>query len=184
MRRTSSIARVGLAPRASRVVSAPTLHNSGSCGSPIPLPAPGVYKLPPTTELWRNSGRTRDDASTVHTVASEAELVQLLTSIKPNSLVVLNFCAALCKTSKAAEAKFEETAIKFGESSEDEAGVHFAKVKLENNGQVFEKLGLRSVPHVQIFSGYSGKVADFSLSNLKNNALDSLLADRRDSMLA
>lgn len=52
MQRVSSIARVRLAPRASRVVSAPT---GGSGGSSIPLPAPGVFKLPPTTELWHSS---------------------------------------------------------------------------------------------------------------------------------
>lgn len=83
------------------------------------------------------------------TVASEAELAQLLTSTKPNSLVVLNFCTALSKASNAAEAKFEKTASKFGECGGG-MGVHFAKVNFESNHQLFEKMGIRSVPHVQV----------------------------------
>lgn len=85
------------------------------------------------------------------TVASEAELAQLLTSTKPNSLVVLKFCAALNKASKAVEAKFEQTAAQFSECG-GEMGVHFAKVDFESNRQLFEKMGIRSVPHVQVCS--------------------------------
>eukprot|EP00903_Cladosiphon_okamuranus_P018199 g16742.t1 len=178
MQSASSIARVRLAPRAGAFSSAPT---GGFRCSPIPMPAPGAYKLP-TTELWRSNDSTRS-SSAVKTVTNEAELAQLLTSAKPNSLVVIKFCAALCKASKAVEPKFEQTAAKFSECG-GETGVCFAKVNLESNRQLFEKMGVRSVPHVQIFSGGNGKVADFSLANLKNNTLDSLLADRRDSMLA
>lgn len=82
-------------------------------------------------------------------MASEADLVQLLTSTKPNSLVVVKFSAALCKASKEVEAKFEQTAAKFGESGA-ETGVRFAKVNLESNRQLFDKMGIRSVPHVQV----------------------------------
>lgn len=85
------------------------------------------------------------------TVTSEAELAQLLISVKPNALVVLKFCAALCKTSKAVEEKFEQTAAKFGEYG-SEKGVQFAKVDLESNRQLFEKMGVHSVPHVQVCS--------------------------------
>ena len=86
-------------------------------------------------------------------MASEEELVQLLTSTKPNSLVVLKYCAELCRASKAVETKFEQTAAKFGEGDGD-SGVQFAKVNLEGNRQLFDKMGVRSVPHVQVCARY------------------------------
>lgn len=91
-------------------------------------------------------------------MGSEAELAQLLTSTKPNSLVVLKFCAALCKASKVVEANFEQTAARFGECG-GEAEVHFAKVTLEGNRQLFEKMGIQSVPHVQVCSTKSSSTS-------------------------
>lgn len=87
--------------------------------------------------------------SNSQTVTSEAELAQLLTSTKPNSLVVLKFCASQCKASRAVEPKFEQTAAKFSEFG-GETGVHFAKVDLKSNRQLFEKMGVQSIPHVQV----------------------------------
>lgn len=55
MQRASSVARVRLAPLASRVASTPA---GGSRRSSILMPTPGEYKLPSTADLWHNSEST------------------------------------------------------------------------------------------------------------------------------
>ncbi|CAM9538470.1 unnamed protein product [Ectocarpus sp. 6 AP-2014] len=150
--------------------------------TPKPVPKvlghlPGAYN--PSTALWHHdSGET----SSIQTVRDETELAQLLAATRPSSLVVVKFGKALCKASKAVEEKFKQTAAEFSEC--DKTDVQFASVDSGSNWLLCKKMGVRSVPHVQIFSGYNGKIADFSLAPPEYDTLDALLGERRDSMLA
>eukprot|EP00752_Nemacystus_decipiens_P015204 g13539.t1 len=156
---------------------------------------PGAYREP--TELWHNDRRAEapSDIEWVwdnrqfrpksaplvpKTMKSEADLNDLLASSAPDSLVVVKFHAIMCNASRAIEGKFRHTAAEFGDI--DGQQVTFAEVCFDSNRQLCEKMGIRSVPHVQILSGANGKVADFSIDPLRYDTLTSLLAERRESV--
>lgn len=80
---------------------------------------------------------------------NEAELTELIASAAPGSLVVVKFHANLCHASKAIEGKFEKTAAEFSDM-EGDGKVHFAKICFDNNRQLCQKMGILSVPHVQV----------------------------------
>lgn len=88
---------------------------------------------------------------------SEADLKNLLSSAEPDSLVVVKFHAIMCDASKAIEGKFRHTAAEFGvmdgHGPGDGQKVTFADVCFDSNRQLCEKMGIRSVPHVQVFFG-------------------------------
>ncbi|CAM9832425.1 unnamed protein product [Ectocarpus sp. 13 AM-2016] len=113
------------------------------------------------------------------TVKNEAELTKLLAS---DGLVVVKFHAVLCDASRAVEGRFKQTAAEFGDM--DGKQVTFADVCFDSNRQLCKRMGIKSVPHVQIFSGSKGKIADFSIAPLQYNTLTSLLSERRDSVAA
>eukprot|EP00752_Nemacystus_decipiens_P015205 g13539.t2 len=138
---------------------------------------PGAYREP--TELWHNDRRA-EAPSDIETMKSEADLNDLLASSAPDSLVVVKFHAIMCNASRAIEGKFRHTAAEFGDI--DGQQVTFAEVCFDSNRQLCEKMGIRSVPHVQILSGANGKVADFSIDPLRYDTLTSLLAERRESV--
>eukprot|EP00903_Cladosiphon_okamuranus_P008503 g8168.t2 len=150
---------------------------SASACSQLRPTLPGAYREP--TELWHHDKRD-GSLSEVETMKSEADLKNLLASAEADSLVVVKFHAIMCAASKAIEGKFERTAAEFGDMDGQE--VTFADVCFDSNRQLCEKMGIRSVPHVQIFSGANGKVADFSIDPLRYDTLTSLLAERRDSV--
>ncbi|CAN0399411.1 unnamed protein product [Ectocarpus sp. 12 AP-2014] len=158
-------------------------------------PLPGAYRE--TTELWHNDKAADAPADVVEwvwdnrqfrpnpappapkTVKNEAELTKLLAS---DGLVVVKFHAVLCDASRAVEGRFKQTAAEFGDM--DGKQVTFADVCFDSNRQLCKRMGIKSVPHVQIFSGSKGKIADFSIAPLQYNTLTSLLSERRDSVAA
>lgn len=81
---------------------------------------------------------------------NEDELTELVASAKPGALVVVKFHAELCDASKAIEEKFEHTASEFGGMAGRNGEVQFAQVNFENNRHLCQKMGIRSVPHVQV----------------------------------
>lgn len=81
-------------------------------------------------------------------MTSEADLTELLASAKPESLVVVKYHAVLCGASKAVEQKFKHTAAEFADMGGQE--VTFADVCFDSNKKLCEKMGIRSVPHVQV----------------------------------
>ncbi|CAM9899647.1 unnamed protein product [Ectocarpus sp. 8 AP-2014] len=167
-----------VATRAARLVPRSVIPSTPKPAPKIPGPLPGAYN--PSAALWRHdSGET---SSIIQTVRDETELAQLLAATRPSSLVVVKFGEALCNASKTVEEKFKQTAAEFSEC--DKSDVQFASVDSGSNWLLCKKMGVRSVPHVQIFSGYNGKIADFSLAPPEYDTLDALLGQRRDSMLA
>lgn len=104
-----------------------------------------------TQWVWDNRQFRPNSAPPVpKTMKSEAELKNLLTSAKPESLVVVKYHAIMCAASKAIEGKFRHTAAEFGDLDGQE--VTFADVCFDCNRQLCEKMGIRSVPHVQVQS--------------------------------
>lgn len=79
---------------------------------------------------------------------NEADLKNLLASAEPDSLVVVKFHAIMCDASKAIEGKFRHTAAEFGDMDGEE--VTFVAVCFDSNRKLCEKMGIRSVPHVQV----------------------------------
>ncbi|CAM9924103.1 unnamed protein product [Ectocarpus fasciculatus] len=165
-----------VAARAARLAPRSVILSTPKPAAKTPGPLPGAYN--PSTALWHDSGAT----SSIQTVRDETELAQLLAATRPSSLVVVKFGEALCNASKAVEKKFKQTAAEFSEC--DKTDVQFASVDSGSNWLLCKKMGVRSAPHVQIFSGYNGKIADFSLAPPEYDTLDTLLGERRDSMLA
>lgn len=79
-------------------------------------------------------------------IRNEGDLQDLLSSTDAEGLVVVKFHATLCSSSKQIEAKYEETASEFS----DMGAVHFAQVNYDNNAQLCQKMGIESLPHVQV----------------------------------
>ncbi|CAM9321304.1 unnamed protein product [Ectocarpus sp. 4 AP-2014] len=166
-----------VATRAARLAPGSVILSTPKPAPKIPGPLSGAYN--PSTALWHHdSGET----SSIQTVRDETELAQLLAATRPSSLVVVKFGEALCKASKAVEEKFMQTAAEFSKC--DKTDVQFASVDSGSNWLLCKNMGVRSVPHVQIFSGYNGKIADFSFAPPEYDTLDALLGERRDSILA
>ncbi|CAM9163281.1 unnamed protein product [Sphacelaria rigidula] len=138
--------------------------------SRVPTPLPDAV---PLTGTWN----TAEQDSLVQDIRNEGDLQDLLSSTDAEGLVVVKFHATLCSSSKQIEAKYEETASEFS----DMGAVHFAQVNYDNNAQLCQKMGIESLPHVQIFAGKKGKIADFSISDSKFDTLPSLLAERREA---
>ncbi|CAM9524264.1 unnamed protein product [Pylaiella littoralis] len=181
-----------------KAISFTTASTAASSCSDLRTPLPGAYRE--TTELWHNDN-TAEGRSDVkqwvwdnrqfrrnspppppQAINSEADLTEILALAKPDSLVVVNFHATLCRASRAIEKKYKRTAAEF--AGTDGQDVTFADVCFDSNRQLCERMGIRSVPHVQIFSGSCGKIADFSIAPHQYNTLTSLLADRRESVRA
>lgn len=68
--------------------------------------------------------------------------------------MVVKFHAIMCDASAAVEAKFKRTAAEFASMNMDMGkegqGVTFEDVCFDSNRQLCEKMGIRSVPHVQV----------------------------------
>ncbi|CAM9307555.1 unnamed protein product [Scytosiphon promiscuus] len=177
------------------------MFTTASPCSQLRTPLPGAYRE--STELWHN-GKPAEDSANVEqwvwnnrqfrpvspppapkTMKNEAELTELLASTDPDSLVVVKFHAILCGASKAIEGKFKQTAAEFADLHlNGQQSVAFADVCFDSNRQLCEKMGIQSVPHVQIFSGSHGKIADFSIAPTQYDTLTSLLTERRESVRA
>ncbi|CAM9175289.1 unnamed protein product [Ectocarpus sp. 4 AP-2014] len=184
--------------QAQRTVAANLTSGAITAASPcsnLRSPLPGAYRE--TTDLWHNDKAGDAPADVVEwvwdnrqfrpnpvppapkTIKNEAELTRLLAS---DGLVVVKFHAILCDASRAVEGRFRQTAAEFGDM--DGKQVTFAEVCFDSNRQLCKRMGIKSVPHVQIFSGSKGKIADFSIAPLQYNTLTSLLSERRDSVAA
>lgn len=147
--------------------------------SSIPVPLPDAAS---TSTPW-NSHARGESSSLVQNIRDERDLQNLLTSAKPDGLVVVKFHATLCSSSKKIESKYEETASEFS----DMAGpgtVHFAQINYDQNQELCQQMGIESLPHVHIFSGKKGKIADFSIAPSKFDTLPSLLTERRQAAAA
>ncbi|CAM9610473.1 unnamed protein product [Hapterophycus canaliculatus] len=82
---------------------------------------------------------------------NEAELTELLASADSDALIVVKFHATLCGASKAIEGKFKQTAAEFTDLHLDgRQSVTFADVCFDSNRQLCERMGIESVPHVQV----------------------------------
>lgn len=79
-------------------------------------------------------------------ILNEGDLQDLLSSTDAEGLVVVKYHATLCNSSKQIEAKYEETASEFS----DMGAVHFAQVNYDTNAQLCQKMGIQSLPHVQV----------------------------------
>ena len=65
--------------------------------------------------------------------------------------MVVKFHAIMCDASAAVEKKFKRTAAEFADMEGQEGqGVTFVDVCFDSNRQLCEKMGIRSVPHVQV----------------------------------
>lgn len=96
------------------------------------------------------------------TMKNEAELTELLASTDPDSLVVVKFHAILCGASKAIEGKFKQTAAEFADLHLDgQQSVTFADVCFDSNRQLCERMGIKSVPHVQVSSSSCSRCHSF-----------------------
>ncbi|CAM9991759.1 unnamed protein product [Choristocarpus tenellus] len=91
-------------------------------------------------------------------------------------VLVVKFHALFCRACKAIERKYQQTATKYSDR------VKFAEVEFDSNKSLCQKLGIRSLPHVQVFAADAGKIADFSIAPLKYDTLTSLLDEHRAAL--
>lgn len=75
--------------------------------------------------------------------------MDLIASAAADTLVVVKYHAMRCSASKAIKGKYESTAKEFG-NVDSQGPVHFAEICFDTNRVLCDKMGIRSVPHVQV----------------------------------
>lgn len=115
------------------------------------LPFPIATSCPKTWTWDNRQFRLNPPPVPPKMMSNEAELTELIASMKKDALVVVKYSAVLCDACKAVRKRFQETAAEFGEAGESGHGkVHFVEVSFDSHRQLCDKMGIRSVPHVQV----------------------------------
>ncbi|CAM9126200.1 unnamed protein product [Discosporangium mesarthrocarpum] len=160
-------------PLASRPPVVPMVRASHS--APPNLPATTIpWESPSASDAWSNPA----SSDNVKVIKGEDDFKRLLADSSDTSILVVKFHAVFCRACKAIHRRFDRTAAEFSDIG-NASTVQFAAVEFDSNRALCQKLGIRTLPHVQVFAGSAGKIADFSIAPLKYETLPTLLNERR-----
>lgn len=126
--------------------------------------------LPPPTSPSEDSVDRL--SAPVQTLAETEEFLQLLGEAAANGeVVVVKYYARFCRACKAVAPKFERLARQY-----EGVNLRFVDVEFESSKPLCKAMGIKSLPHTQVFAGSQGKVADFSIAPSKFDRLENFLA--------